>query len=213
MRSTLLDVLRLVFFITVPSAVGLFLLREPILGLLLQGGNFDAGSRAMTAHALEFHVLGLCFVGLSRGLLSGFHALKDVATPVRLAAVNMVVNVILAWWLSAGSLGFAGVALASSIAAALHVFFLALAMRRKVEELPLGKLRAPAAKTLLAAAVMGLAVWSARGVLSPDLGKAALGAALFAVILGAALLFFAVAWILGMPEAKWLLRKRRIKTG
>lgn len=207
-RSTLLQVLRLVLFITLPAAVGLYLLREEVVSLLLLGGEFDAESRSMTVRALQFHLLGLCFVGLSRGLLSGFHAKRDVATPVRLAAVNMVLNLALAWWLSEGRLGYAGIALASSLAAAFHMLTLAVALGWKIPEVRWRELWGALTKTLLAAAAMGFLVWYARDLLPPPTHKLSLGAALFAVILAGALAFFALARLLGMPEARWLFRGR-----
>lgn len=208
-RSTLLQVLRLVIFITVPSAVGLYLLRRPILSLILEGGHFDKESLDRTIWAFQFHIVGITFVGVSRGLVSGFHALKDVATPVRVAAVNMFFHLALAWLLSSSPLRFAGVALASSLAAALQALLLAVLLLRKVESLSFGVLWGTAGKTVAAALIMGVLVWLARGVLPEDLGKLALAPILLVVISFAAAVFFAVASLLGMPEVRWLLEHKR----
>ena len=51
--------LRIVSFITVPAAVGLFLLRRPIIQVLFQHGQFNPASTSLTAHALLFYSLGL----------------------------------------------------------------------------------------------------------------------------------------------------------
>src|SRR5690606_18654451 len=53
-RATLSSGLRAVLFITVPSAAGLIALREPIVRLLFEVGEFGPDDTAMTAYALVF---------------------------------------------------------------------------------------------------------------------------------------------------------------
>ena len=59
MKHTFGFSLRIVSFITIPAAVGLILLRRPIMQVLFQHGQFVAESTALTAHALLFYSLGL----------------------------------------------------------------------------------------------------------------------------------------------------------
>lgn len=204
--STLQDVLRLALFITIPSAVGLFVLREEVLTLLFRSGQFDEASLELTARAFQYHVLGLIFVGASRGLVSGFYALKDVRTPVRISALNLLVNLGLAWGLSSGPLGYAGIALASSLSAILQMTLLAILLRRKLDRVRFAPVFATAGRSLLAAAVMGGAVvWSAPRLLDVDAGRPWLGAGLALVIGGGAALYFLLARALGMKEPERLL--------
>jgi putative peptidoglycan lipid II flippase len=207
--STVEEVLRLALFITIPSAIGLFVLREEIIAILFRSGQFDAESQRLTATAFQFHVLGLVFVGASRGLVSGFYALKDVRTPVRVAALNLFVNLGLAWWLSAGPLGFAGIALASSLSAILQMTLLAILLRRKVEGLRFTPVFATAAKASIAAAIMGSAVWGGSLLLEVGGSRWLLGGGLALVIGGGAAVYFAVARGLRMGEASRLLRALR----
>ena len=54
-RTTLGKALRLAFFLTVPSAVGLWCLGEPIIALLFQHGRFGPEATRQTAAALQFY--------------------------------------------------------------------------------------------------------------------------------------------------------------
>ncbi|MEM7236067.1 MAG: murein biosynthesis integral membrane protein MurJ, partial [Planctomycetota bacterium] len=205
--------LRLVLFITIPSCVGLYLLREPILSLLLQSGRFDEEALRQTAWVFQFHVPGLIFVGASRILVNAFYAYKDVETPVRIAFVNLFINLGLAAALSEGDLVYAGIALASTLAAAIQVVMLASALSSKVTELSFRTVAAPALQSVGAAAVMGVAVWGGRFFIPEDAGKVLLGVAVFGVIGVGGAVFFGVASILRMREAAFLLRGVKRKLG
>ena len=207
--STLEEVIRLALFITIPSAIGLFVLREEVLALLFRSGEFDTESLRLTATVFQYHVLGLVFVGASRGLVSGFYAIKDVRTPVRIAALNLLVNVGLAWGLSAGSLGYAGIALASSLSAIVQATLLAVFLRRKVEGVRYAPVFATAGRSLLASSVMGGAVWGAGRLLDADAGRPWLGVGLALVIGAGATLYFLLARAMGMREAGRRLRALR----
>ncbi|MBW1769349.1 MAG: murein biosynthesis integral membrane protein MurJ, partial [Deltaproteobacteria bacterium] len=58
-RETLSHALRLVFFITIPSMVGMIIMGRLIIQVFFEGGAFDAFSTAMTARALFFYSIGL----------------------------------------------------------------------------------------------------------------------------------------------------------
>ena len=110
-RSTLSEVLRLTTFITVPSAVGLYLLQGPVIALVFQSGKFDAGSARLTAAAFQWYVPGIVLVGVNRVIVAAFYSLKDIWTPVRVAAINLAVN-LGGSWLLMRTMGHAGIALA-----------------------------------------------------------------------------------------------------
>jgi len=213
--STLGEVLRLALFITIPSTVGLFLLREEIVSLLFRSGRFDADALALTAFAFQFHVIGLGFVGASRGLVSGFYALHDVRTPVKVAAFILLVNAGLAYSLSTTNLGHAGIALASTISAVVQVMLLAWILRRRVAQLRFGPVLSTLARACLAAAVMGALVFAGRFALDPFGPKWLLGLGLAGVIAAGAGVYFFVAEIVGLEEGKRVLgalsrRRRRL---
>ncbi len=114
LKQTLSFGLRAVFFVLLPASVGLAVLAQPIIGALFQGGKFDAYSTQLTARALSCYSLGLCAYGATKILQGCFFALKDTATPAKVAFLalisNIILNAILMW-----PLKIAGIALATSI--------------------------------------------------------------------------------------------------
>src|SRR5205814_9745196 len=59
LKKTLSFSIRLVAFITIPAALGLMILREPIIRVLFQHGQFIAASTRLTARALLYYAIGL----------------------------------------------------------------------------------------------------------------------------------------------------------
>ncbi len=59
MRSSLASTLRAVILLSLPSSIGLVLLREPIIRLLYQGGRFGDRSTELVAWALLWYAAGL----------------------------------------------------------------------------------------------------------------------------------------------------------
>lgn len=122
--------LKLALLVAVPAAIGLFLLAEPLITTIFFRGAFDENAVNMTSLALRAYAIGLVGFSFVKILAPAFFAREDTRTPVRIAlialAVNLVLSVILAWYLT--SVGFAGphvgLALATSIAAILNAALL-----------------------------------------------------------------------------------------
>ena len=158
-RSTVLAVMRMVAFVTLPAAVGLVVLGGPIVERLFERGAFDHRATLMTTQALVCYALGLLAYALAKVFTGAFYALHDTRTPVRLAieavAMNVVLSVLLMW-----PLKIAGLALAAAVTNTVNAVRLAQRLER---DLP-GPLLAPAAGPLLrmlgASAAMGLGCWA-----------------------------------------------------
>jgi putative peptidoglycan lipid II flippase len=108
--------LRWVLLLGVPSAVGLLVLAGPLIATLFHSGEFGARDVEMASLSLMAYSLGLvAFMGI-KVLAPGYYARQDMKTPVRIAVialvVNMVFNLILMF-----PFGHAGLALATTIAA------------------------------------------------------------------------------------------------
>jgi len=156
--STLSHALRLVFFITFPAMVGLIVLGQPIVRILFERGVFDSGSTAMTYMALVFYTVGLWAFSGIRVMVSGFYALQDTRTPVKVAVVTLVANALLSLVLM-GPLKHGGLALALSVASSLQFALLVLFMRRRVPMEYVRAVVASALKCMSAALVMGLGIF------------------------------------------------------
>ena len=205
-RST--ETLRLVLFITVPSTVGLYLVQEPMISMILSGGEFGASSLTMTLAAFRFHVLGLAFVGVSRVLVASFHAEKNLRTPLVVSVCVLPINIILAFILSEGTLRHGGIALAATVTAAAQAVCLLVLFgyHVRLRVLSFGWFLAKAA---VCATIMGAACIALKSVLPVPVGKLAQLTWLSALVVTGIFTFFAAAELLRMPECRTLLRSLR----
>ncbi len=128
--------MRLVTVLAVPAAVGLVVLAEPLVATIFYGGNFTTVDVQMTALALQAFAIGLIGFSYVKILAPAYFAREDTRTPVRMAlvalAVNFVLSVALAWWLTANgyAANHAGLALAVSVAALLNAWLLYRGLRK-----------------------------------------------------------------------------------
>ena len=158
LRDTFGHAMRLVFFITIPSMVGLILLRMPIVELLFKRGAFDMNTTRMTAAALLYYAIGLWAFSGVRIVVSLYYALQDTSTPVRMAAISVMVNVGLGILLMK-PLQHGGLALATSLASMVNLSLLVWALKKKIGFLEWKDFLLSALKTLLCSGVMGIAVY------------------------------------------------------
>ena len=121
--------LRLVVLVGLPSAIGLGLLALPMLTTLFQYGEFSSHDAGMAARSLLAYSIGLPAFLLIKILAPGFYSRQDTRTPVRIAIIamltNMVLNVALVF-----PLAHAGLALATSLAAFLNAGLLYRQLRK-----------------------------------------------------------------------------------
>lgn len=91
-RSVLGNGMRLVLFLTVPSAVGLYLLAEPIISVLYERGKFTAYETQATAAALRWYAAGLIFYSVIKVVQPAFVAINKRFMPMYVALAAMVLN-------------------------------------------------------------------------------------------------------------------------
>ena len=127
-HATLDWALRLVLVIAVPAALGLGLLGVPMIATVFEYGEFGAHAVRMSALSLSAYASGLVAFVAVKVLAAGFHSRQEMRTPVRIAVVAMVANVVLNILL-VGPLAHAGLALASSLAAWLNAALLLRSLR------------------------------------------------------------------------------------
>ena len=195
MRSSLAATLRGVILLSLPATVGLILLREPIIVMLFQRGEFDALSTQMVSWALLWYTAGLVGHAVVEILSRAYYALHDTKTPVIIGTIAMGLNALFsfgfAWifnqvnWMPHG-----GLALANSFATALEATALFLIMRKRLNGIEGGEILRGVIPSTIAVIGMGLSVygWMAIGdnfnvwLLAP-LGIAIGGGVYFVVLL------------------------------
>jgi len=206
-RATMASALRLVAFLNVPSAVGLAILARPIISMIYEHGRFGAGDTDATAQALLFYALGLYAYSAVKVLAPAFYALDEARVPVLGSVVGMVSNVALNAALFP-VLGFRGVALGTSLAAAANFAVLALAWRRRHGALGGAGVIPQLGRVLLASCALAAAAWASERALALSLPGRGLGAQLavgLGPVLAGGLAYLAAARALGIAELGELL--------
>ncbi len=157
LKSTLSYALRMIFFIMIPATAGLIVLRQPIVALVFQRGQFDLHSTHLTGLALTFYSLGLFAYGGLKAVGQVFYARKDTVTPVKVASLAMTCNIILNFLL-VGPLKLGGLALATSLAAMINMGLLILLLRQRIGPLDGRKILFSFIKILILSLLMAAAV-------------------------------------------------------
>src|SRR5262249_4709676 len=93
----------------------------PIVGMLFQTGQFGANDTRIVASVLTAYAVGLPAQASVKLLASALYAMGDQKSPVKAAAISMVLSAILAYVLMQ-RLGPIGIALGASIASYVNVF-------------------------------------------------------------------------------------------
>ncbi len=161
--------LRLVVCLGVPAGVGLIMLAAPLARLLFEHGQFTPDDTVRTARMIACYGLGVWAFCALPVVIRGFYALGDTGTPVRIAAwivaLNLTLNLTLIW-----PLAEAGLAVATSISAAVQVLVLMLIFSRHRSRLRWSALGATVARTLAATGLMAAAGYAVLGWLPPMAG-------------------------------------------
>ncbi len=151
--------LRILIFILMPLTFLLIPFAGPTIGLLLQRGRFDAAAVQMTGGPFVMQALGLIAMAWLYVLQRAFFALRDNVTPLVVGAAMAVLHILLNWILMQ-YWAVAGIALSTSVTAALTVLILLLLLRRRIPTISLSALRSLFLRSLLLSAVSsGTAVW------------------------------------------------------
>lgn len=210
LRATGVQALRVMIVLSLPAAVGLWLLAEPVVQLLLETGAFGPEDTSATMFVLQMFALGLLANVTLEIVARMFYAQQDTLTPLYFAVLAMLLNIGLAMAL-VGSMAVAGIALANTIAVTVEVGVALWILHRRLggiggRLLLDSALRSGAACAVMAAAiVLALRLAPAPTADSPlggpfvtSLVRAALGGLLGLVV------YLGAAWLLRLPEIRGL---------
>lgn len=132
-KSTLAKNLRFVALLSLPSAVGLVMLAEPIMSIIYGHGAAARNPEhiPMCALALQTYSLGLVFYSGLKVIQPAFYAVEKRFVPMIVSVICVTISAVLNWlFVIHYKLGHQYLALSTSITAALNFGLLFLAMRR-----------------------------------------------------------------------------------
>ena len=155
MRETFSFSLRLLFFISLPAMAGLITLSGPIVQVLLQRGEFTPLAASETTYAIICYSSGLwAFVGY-RVVVSVFYSLQDTKTPMKIALLSILVNIVFCFILMK-PMRHGGLALANAIAQAVNFLILFYLLRKRFGHLDGKRIAESFIVSSVASAIMGV---------------------------------------------------------
>jgi putative peptidoglycan lipid II flippase len=210
MRSTLSATLRAVLYLALPAAVGLIVLREPLVELVFQRGAFTGQSTQMVAWALGLFALGLPAHSVVEIVVRAFYAMHDTRTPVAVGIGAMGLNVVLslafiAAFQAAGWMALGGLALSNSLATTLEMAVLVAILRRRLDGLQGRRMARSLVRIAVSAAAMGIVAGGLAWLLA---GRSALLVGGVAIVAGAGV-YGGISLLLGASEPKAVLGRVR----
>ncbi len=131
-NSSLNWALKLVLIFALPAAAGLAVLAKPMVYTIYHYGKFTTLDSHNTAWALIILSLGLFFFIAVKVLVSAFYSRQDLKTPVKIAVIALMINIIFNFILI-HPLAYLGIALATVISSIFNVSALAfILLKRKI---------------------------------------------------------------------------------
>ena len=131
MRSFVRRIFGLLAFIIFPAMVFLFLLREPLIGVLIEYGKVKPEDTLATADAFFFIIFGLFFLALNGFTRSVFFALRNAKIPLLVTALgcgmNLGFDLLFMQWM-----GLNGIALAKPCLTGINALILFWLLQKKI---------------------------------------------------------------------------------
>ncbi len=198
---------------SLPAALALGQLAEPIIRILFEHGRFSPEDTARSAGALAAFAVGLPAFVVVKALTPGFFAREDTRTPLYIALLAIATNIVLnVAFLYGTMLAQVGIALASSLSGWLNAALLAIVLLRRGQWAPDPRLVSRTLRVVAATLGMGAILWGALVWLSPLLARADLEGTivLLAVCAAGGAAYAVLGGLLGIvriSELRYLLRR------
>jgi len=156
-RMSLNRAIEIAAFLTLPAAFALAVIPQFLIGGLFERGAFTAETTEQVALALRMFAYGLPAFVMLKILTPAFFAREDTKTPMIYAGVSAFINVTLGVYLFF-TIGFYGLALATSVAAWVNVVCLAWLLLKDDSFMPDMRLLSRLPRIAMASAAMAVAL-------------------------------------------------------
>ncbi len=166
-RETIMETLRSILFMSIPSSVGMIVLGLTIVQVVIEHGAYSLQSAILTAYPLTGFAVGLAGLAAVEILTRAFYALRDSVTPVIVSVSQFIFKIALSLLLINAAVWGAGwgtgaLALSTSIAGLLEAGVLLYLLHQRIGGLDLRKLGQFTGRILLASLVMGVGIYIVR---------------------------------------------------
>ncbi|WP_413204594.1 murein biosynthesis integral membrane protein MurJ [Rhodospirillum sp. A1_3_36] len=150
--------LEFALLLTLPAGGALMVISGPVISVLFERGAFSAQDVTATAAAMVAFAAGLPAYVMIKVFSPAFYAREDTATPVKVAAVSMAVNIALNLSLM-WTLGHLGIAIGATVSSWVNALLLGWILHRRAELKLDGRLLSRLPKILLATLIMAGTLW------------------------------------------------------
>ena len=207
--------LRTVIFITLPASVGLIALSHPVVRAMYQQGAVTTVQIELVSVILVYYCIGVVGYGAQQILNRGFYAVQDTKSPVLINVFVLLFNIIISIIL-VGPFTYRGLAMAYSLSGLLSMLVLGVALRFKIGQYGGKALAKSALQSIIASAVMGVAVYFVANGLEQMLDLSSKLMQVLQVGIGitvGVVVYAAMAIVMRMEEAQQVLRivKRKLR--
>lgn len=198
----------IILIIIIPITAGSIVLREPIVRVLFERGQFNSRATLMTASALLYYSIGMSAFGLRELYNRVFYSLQDTKTPmvngIYAVVINIILNIILVRYMA-----HSGLAFATSISAIVTTILLIININKKIDGINFLPVIRTFLKTAFASAVMGILVMVLNNFLTLRFGTSRfllnfinLSLCIFAGFV----VYLALIYILKIPELDFIIK-------
>ena len=156
-RNALEKGLGVVMLLTIPAAVGLIVLRVPIVRILFESGAFTPEDTIASASALMYYAIGTVAYSLIMVLLRVFFAFSDIKVPVIAGGIGIAVNILVSV-ATMQSMAHDGLALATTLGSIANMLVFFFFLPKHLPKMSFTPLCISCGKISVAALLMGLAV-------------------------------------------------------
>ena len=208
--------IKIVLYLTIPAAVGMFILARPIIEITFLHGKFTVDNAIATTATLRCYTLSLISLSMISVLNRVYYALSDTKTPFFIGIINVVMNISMNI-LVAHRFGTKGLAASVSISTTITAMLLYILLKNKIGHLGTKKYIKALLKSLIAASIMALIC-----LLYYELEKYVLGTlmmsklikliVLLIIVVIAGISYIGMLYLLGVREVKdavKLINKKR----
>ncbi len=179
---------RLLLYLTLPAAAGMWVLSLPLTEVLFMGGSFGAADAAKTASVVEIYAGLMLFSSLSRVTSPAFYALKNTWLPASIAFFVLIVHIMVAPHF-VKMYGLTGLATATTCSSILNIVILQIFFHFWIGPLGYASIFASALRLVPALAGMSAFCYYVYPLLKPFTGRT-LGLTL--IIIGSIFIYFAL---------------------
>ena len=205
-KSSYIFSIKLIFFISIPAMVGLIFAGKLIISVLFQRGLFNEFTLLNVYKALSAYALGLWAYAGIRVLTPVFYAYEDTKTPVKIAFLALIINIISSLILMR-FFSFTGLALATFISSSFNFLMLCYFIRTHIDIDYQNEIKY-IFKVFISSIVMGVIIYTILHNFSfANLKFLFKSIYLSGVLAIAVIVYFVMCYIFKIEEIKFITRK------